>query len=287
MFCAIDISGGRVAYHRMLSVQQSLHPKAFRLDGEALELYLKAYGKDSYKTFNAHLDAVASRALPVQDVKVITHNAFHDAESVFWVIVWFLMRAWPSGTDDTPSEDYIAWAKIMLDHSIGSDGRHARCYLTGTPSFQWEAIVHPGCAKLVDMVVQMCKYVSIRWLQYPDLSPYHMHEALKRLLFKEIVRMSKDEDPIPIQGPRRLPTDKNRPRAGIVNSGSRISSLSSQTTTSGPERSSQKRSRSEAMEEGGGGPSTRPVRRKYVEPQHTKIVKDWIKTFQIDENWFC
>jgi len=286
MFCAIDISGGRLAYHRMLSVQQSIDPKAFRLDGEALELYLNAYGKESYTTFNTNMDAVAGHALSVQDVEVISHNAFHDAESIFWIIIWFLIRAWPSGTVDTPSSEYIAWAKIMLDHTIGSDGHHARSSLLNAPSFQWEDIIHPGCAKLIDMVVHMCKYVSIRWLQYPDLSPYHMHEALKRLLLKEIVRMTKEDDPISIQGPRRLPADKNGPRAGIVNSGSRISSFSSQMVTSG-ERSSHKRSHLEAMEEGGSGPSTRPVRRKYVEPQDTKIVKDWIKAFQIDENWFC
>ncbi|GJJ05832.1 hypothetical protein Clacol_000019 [Clathrus columnatus] len=45
-------------------------------------------------------------------------------------------------------------------------------------------------------------YLCMRWSGFPEFSPVHCHEVFKRLFLKEIFRMTNEDKPIPIRGPR-------------------------------------------------------------------------------------
>jgi len=284
MFCSIDISGGMAGYKRMLKYEPifKIRQASFQLEGRSKELYLKQYGSESYSSFNKHLALVESNSLQKRDISTILHSAVHDAESVFWIIMWFLIRASPTPRSDTVTRVYIQAANGFLQHKIGTEMLSARSILITYDTEEWEGILHPRCHSLIDMLINMASYLGKRWLQYPDVSPYHAHEAMKRLLLKEIVRMTDESDPIPINGPRPLPTegDVTLPRFWPIsntNTNTNTTGNSSTQASSVGSRASSKRLLDDPVED-----RKPPKKAKY----NVDEAKQWILELQQDRMWF-
>jgi len=283
MFCSIDISGGMAVHRRLLKTIWDIRSTQFQLEGRTKELYLKQHGPDPYNSFNDHLDLVENNSLrkrDISDMGAILHSAVHDAESVFWIIMWFLMRASPTPKSEVITRDYIQAANGFLQHRMGAEMLSARSILITYEAEDWERILDPRCHSLIVMLVNMATYLGKRWLQYPDISPYHGHEAMKRLLLKEIVRMTDESDPIPINGPRPLPTegDTTLPRFWPVsNTNTSVTGNSSTQVSSVGSRTSSKRPLDDPVED------RKP-------PKKTKCnvdeVKQWILELQQDRMWF-
>ncbi|KAG8737579.1 hypothetical protein FRC10_008058 [Ceratobasidium sp. 414] len=54
----------------------------------------------------------------------------------------------------------------------------------------WRKFLHPDLGpELATMLGEMHRYLQPEWAMLPDLRADHAHEALRRLVFKEIVRM--------------------------------------------------------------------------------------------------
>ncbi|KAF8581019.1 hypothetical protein K439DRAFT_1662495 [Ramaria rubella] len=214
MFIAVDISGGEFGHSMVVS--QKITTAELQLDGEARQRFISSYSGESYDAFNAFLDSVLAGTFPTKDpfssseeTATIVHQPFHDVESMFWVIVWFLMRTWPEDSCEPEITDqYKLSTAAMLGHRIGTDGFGLRKDLLRYKDRIWERILHSECRPLASMLANMAAYLGIRWLSHPDAPPCHSHEALKRLLLKEIVRMTHEGKPIFIKGPRPIPASK-------------------------------------------------------------------------------
>jgi len=289
MFCAIDISGGEDVFRRILKTIWDIRPAAFHLEGRAKEVYLKHHGSQAYDAFNEHLVRVENNSITKCDIfqsdSGILHSAVHDVESVYWIIVWFLIRASPVGDAEHLSRNYFLTAEGMLSHQIGTDNVAPRTSLISYERRDWTKVLLPRCHGLIDMLVNMGTYLGKRWLQFPDIYPYHAHEAVKRLLLKEIIRMADEEDPIPIQGPRPLPKkeskDRGDSRVYTVNNGSQSNTNHSSQAGSSASQRSGKRASQEPAENN--RPKKKPRRRDGMESDE---VTQWILELQQDEAWF-
>lgn len=59
---------------------------------------------------------------------------------------------------------------------------------------QWAKFLHLGLASLAGMLGEMNQYMAPEWSMIPNLRrPDHAHEALRRSIFKQIVRMLHDD----------------------------------------------------------------------------------------------
>ena len=289
MFCAIDISGGEDAFTLLLQSIWDIRPTAFQLEGRAKEVYLKHYGPKAYDAFNDHLVRVENDSLTKSDIfdsnNGILHSAVHDVESLYWIIMWFLIRASPVGDTESLSMNYTLTAEGMLSHQIGTDDAAPRTLFMSYRRPKWQKILQPRFHVLIDMLVNMGTYLGKRWLQFQDISPYHAHEAVKRLLLKEIIRMTDEEDPIPIQGPRPLPKKESKDRRDshvyTVNNGSQSNTNHSSQAGSFASQRSGKRASQEPAENN--RPKKKPRRRDGMESDE---VTQWILELQQDEAWF-
>src|SRR5438309_1523675 len=66
-----------------------------RLSGRALQLYASC-GDSEYENYNQSAEQYSSPSFNPVAPK-FTHRLFHDAESTFWVMAWFLARSAPKG----------------------------------------------------------------------------------------------------------------------------------------------------------------------------------------------
>ncbi|KAG9095396.1 hypothetical protein FS749_010529 [Ceratobasidium sp. UAMH 11750] len=70
----------------------------------------------------------------------------------------------------------------------------------------WQAILHAVLAGLAPMVSQMHRYIHPKWAYRSNLSDEHVHEALRRLLLMEIVRIDESgKDMVLAVGVRSMP----------------------------------------------------------------------------------
>lgn len=135
------------------------------------------------------------------------HRPRHDAESIFWLIVWTLSRMFPNSTDTTAAETtdaYDHFCTTMLHHRVATRyekvGRGA--YLKMEEE-SWEEILHPDLGHLASMVSKMGQYFGMDWATYepkPNCSVatrrVHAFQAMKALLLVEILRMHQSSQPI-------------------------------------------------------------------------------------------
>ena len=180
-----------------------------QLDGQALELYQQAWGSEFYSMWT---DAVKGPQFirDVEDEPVFTHLPYHDMESVFWVIYWSLLRAVPTESKDfEEGMEYPTFQgafKIITTHGAGMSD--LRDLLSHSP---WADHLHSGLQSLGPMLERMWAYVGREWgLFYNEdgsTRQDHAHEAVLRLLLREIVRLE-DEDPLPIKMAIRHPQER-------------------------------------------------------------------------------
>ncbi|GJJ08991.1 hypothetical protein Clacol_003212 [Clathrus columnatus] len=176
MFMACDLLYGERGYEMLRRYHvPPVTLNQLGLEGEALELYTRFYGQTSW------LQSVLSGA--VKEVHPFTSGDFtissqphHDMESVYWIILRTISAR---GTD---KDDAYSIVTFPVQKEI------------------WALRLHPIYQPLTGMVADMGQYIAMRWSRFPDAPFWHSHEAFKRLLLREIVRMNKRNDPIPLWG---------------------------------------------------------------------------------------
>lgn len=123
------------------------------------------------------------------------HCPRHDAESVFWCIVVFLLLAVPLGSapeDPQALEDpdefglNCAW-KYIANHEIGvsKDTGDSRLSLLREP--EWDDWLHPELAHAEDFLLALAAQISPEWgLIEPAPRILHLHEAMQRIILEYI-----------------------------------------------------------------------------------------------------
>ncbi|KIJ27542.1 hypothetical protein M422DRAFT_784867 [Sphaerobolus stellatus SS14] len=299
MFIAIEMSSQELGHESI--VPETLDPNLFKLGGKSHDLYMQHYETKDYDSFNAFLDAVAARTIPEEDPfkdrgSTVQHQPYHDIESILWVIMWFLIRACPLGASEDLeyNQRFESATSVMLNHRIGSDnfigGRPTLLRLRGV---EWRGVLHSKCASLIGMLKGMCMFMSMRWSRYPPMPRHYAHEAFKRLLLKEIVRMTMANDPIPIEGPRQIPNDKDKENEllrSLTMSRSRTTTTVSAGSMITSGESSRKRGRTGSMiERPQAAKRLRSVSQKPEPPEQNirdTVIAEWDLCFTGDGAWF-
>lgn len=172
------------------------------LPDEARKLYEDAYTKKTYEQYNDPPGMTHGRkklkALH-QDLG-FCHLPEHDVESIYWVLFYTLLQAQPcKESPDFDLEAYWQANDIFCNHVIDENRRRD----SREELFDYEApelieMLDPALASLAQMLVDMSEQIRP---EYGHLDPpparEHLHEAMRRLLLKQIVAMG--DEPIKLQ----------------------------------------------------------------------------------------
>ncbi|GJJ11293.1 hypothetical protein Clacol_005525 [Clathrus columnatus] len=115
------------------------------------------------------------------------------------------LGAWPTDVDlelEPDNHDFLEG--VMLSRRIGLTGQAFLIVpsILRSSEENWKDILNSVYKPLAGMLFNMSQYICMRWSEFPEAISWHPHEAFKRLLLKEIIRMTDDNCPIPIEGPR-------------------------------------------------------------------------------------
>ena len=136
----------------------------------------------------------------LNDTKV-SHQAIHDAESIFWIIVFFMIRANPNGSD---SHKFIVKRLEIFDaivgHEIGNLISPHRSILSFAED-SWASTLPEKLQGFSTTLHNFSLYFSSPWhgIQVPVKHQFHAHNYLQWLLFREIARLKDMEDPIELE----------------------------------------------------------------------------------------
>lgn len=112
----------------------------------------------------------------------LPHAPRHDAESMYWISLWALVRALPRGAQDVLTSNYNDFCEAMLMEGspIPGTGNRKRYLLPACVG----ALLHPDLRYFEGGLLEhMATYFSIPWGLYePELGPHHAHTAMRRLL---------------------------------------------------------------------------------------------------------
>ena len=142
--------------------------------------------------------------------RVVVHTPMHDAESIFWLIVLFFLRACPKGYDpktdvDEPKrrQERTSTFKSFVRNEIGTvqDSR-------GIPRID---MLPPQLHRFGDMLGRLSTYFRQDW-HVLEISEgqhrFHAHNALQSVLLAEIKNLQADNSEIEIN-PAPLGVDDN------------------------------------------------------------------------------
>ena len=135
--------------------------------------------------------------------KAISHQPIHDAKSIFWVIVFFMVRANPKGSDihkniSSHSESFDA----IVGHEIGIHMSSRESHFMYSPAMGWADMLPEKLVGFSGILHQLWSYFSFPWhgIKVPDEHQFHGHNLLQRLLIQKIRRLSeKMKDPIELE----------------------------------------------------------------------------------------
>ncbi|EJD43126.1 hypothetical protein AURDEDRAFT_167805 [Auricularia subglabra TFB-10046 SS5] len=138
-----------------------------------------------------------------------THNPRHDAESIYWLLLYAFARARPRGapqeTDEARLNQLAAFCNTMLTHKVG-DETARRQYLS-PDGLLLQGLFHPSLSAFEDLLRAMGSYLSIPWHCYPTtVSPDHVHIAFRRMLLGYLLRLDAAplDQALDTERPRRL-----------------------------------------------------------------------------------
>ena len=185
------------------------HPQMPTLSDEDQKYYYAAYSKGEYENRNDEEGTCHGCVIPVeseeQDTRIsrdrppFHHRPDHDVESFFWVLLATLLRAQPRDSNDDPNrKDYWDAYNMLLQHSIVK-GRlcDSRFSLLHLDPHTFRAFLHPNLHSLARMLSAMADQIEPEYgrFDHPP-APDHLHEAMRRLLLKQILKMHKANEPI-------------------------------------------------------------------------------------------
>ena len=159
------------------------------LSGEALNLYIRAYGEENYRTYITKLNE--SSIIQNNTDVVFKQLPIHDAESIIWIIVDHLLRAIPVGREPQVNEFAISALNGFLMHAISYCG-DTRSSFSNFSLEEWIKCLHPGLSHTAPFIRRLCRLLITDWSLWclkGELPDDFLHEAVKRILLEEIVRI--------------------------------------------------------------------------------------------------
>ena len=142
------------------------------------------------------------------------HRPDHDVESFFWVLLAILLRAKPNNSNRDPRRKHFWDAyNMFLRHSIeeGKD-TDSRSELLSYGVRAFAKALHPKLQDLAPMLAKMAEQIFPEYgFMDPPPALDHLHEAMRRLLLEQIVKMQKANNPIPLTAGSLRPLRKTRP----------------------------------------------------------------------------
>ncbi|KAJ8519584.1 hypothetical protein ONZ45_g3491 [Pleurotus djamor] len=191
-YIARSVAVGRVLFEQIPTLQLPT------LSGDALAAYKAAYEnsgdslrflEDDEETIHgSHYDQTKSRRykknIPLARADY-RHEPRHDAESVFWCILAFLLRSLPKNAKkDVNNEGFNDFWRCLSNHEIDKFNRLDSRKEVFFP-IEWAEILHEDLAPLADLIVELVDQVQPEYaLLEPSPDICHLHEALQRILFK-------------------------------------------------------------------------------------------------------
>ena len=142
--------------------------------------------------------------------QIVVHTPMHDAESIFWLIVLFFLRASPQGYDpkSDPNEPKRRQARTSIFKSfVGNEigtGHDSR----GIPGIH---MLPPQLHRFRDMLGRLNNYFCRAWNVLgtsEEQHRFHAHNALQSVLLAEIKNLQADNTEIEIN-PTPLGVDDN------------------------------------------------------------------------------
>ncbi|KAF8329020.1 hypothetical protein F5887DRAFT_1082782 [Amanita rubescens] len=142
--------------------------------------------------------------------QVVVHTAMHDAESIFWLIVLFFLRASPKGYDpkSDPNEPKRRQARTDTFKSFARNQIGTVLDSRGTPEID---MLPPQLHRFCDMLSRLDHYFCRAWHVLGTSEGqhrFHAHNALQSVLLAEIKNLQADNSEIEIN-PTPLGVDDN------------------------------------------------------------------------------
>lgn len=139
------------------------------------------------------------------------HHPRHDAESVYWVMVSFLLRALPAYDPkdlETEKDDNLAslqgfWKWYSMSSRNPSRGAHDHDYRIGALRLgrrtAWENLLHIKLGGVGLLLRDLSDQVAPEYvLLKPEPSEVHLHEAMQRVILTHIWTMQQANLEIPL-----------------------------------------------------------------------------------------
>jgi hypothetical protein len=167
------------------------------VESEAHRAYLSVVGKERYDGFDWSTSLISDWGLMEEiETRSTIHSSHHDVESVYWVLIVFLIRALPADSKITDSTlgKFTECYKPLIDHEIGTI-MDSRLHFTSSLARPGSKILHPGLSALDQFLRIISRYINpeYAYLTTPPKEDF-LHEAVSRIIADQIFKLK--DDPI-------------------------------------------------------------------------------------------
>ena len=160
------------------------------LSGIALQRYTRAYGADTYESYKEEFNACSRLKERPSEMCDVEHRPHHDMESMIWILFDSLTRAQPKDAKDMCLTRLAVAVIEDFDTHVIESGKESRHEITRFDQVDWEKVLHPGLSFLAESLAHLSKFLRTDWSLWEDeLEEDFMHEASKRILLREMVRI--------------------------------------------------------------------------------------------------
>ena len=187
-------------------------PEVPKLDSHALQVYTEVLGNaqyDKYKWLPGDYPEIDP--FP-EDPPPAVHSAYHDAESVYWVLAVFLLCALPKGCEQNKDDNQEAFSQAYWGIHGGVVGTINDSRFTDMPRSTTEAKMklHTGLAMLSSFFNRMTQIIDPEYLYLKLTVPFdHLHESMQQLLLEQVFAMADNNIPLDTKTRCLLPCNTN------------------------------------------------------------------------------